>query len=262
MPSASRMEDLALSVDDENGQAIAGILSTFRYPALKNAQIVHYSLTKQALEFDSSYRFSTLAGARVKNENLVHERFIPVSQKGFMLLKEYGRSNDSPDVGAAVNDQWDIETLFISNAISSSWVTPPITRDGYTRYDRLGGMRSLYARGDLNLFYLPAQSTDSCWSGIINKEQLTELNSPFLSYLVVPDKGRIYFLYNSFFGKEEQFGSTTVLDQHGNLQQSGALVFWKFNITLDFQQSRQIAQNEVAVPYANYHRSGFAIIRF
>jgi hypothetical protein len=262
LPSSSTMEDLALSLDNLQGQATAGILSIFRYPVLKSAQIVRYDLATRNFVFDSSYRFSTLAGTRVKNEKLVHESFVPLSSSGFLLMKEYGRDLTDPPQVEAFDEPWDIEALFVSSAINNPWMPPQINRDGYTRYNRLGGLRNLYSRGDLNLFFLPAQARDSAWSGIINKEQLTEMNAPDLSYLVAPEGDQVYFLYNSGTGNDQQYGSTTLLDARGNLMDAGSLVFWKFSNTLDFQQSRQIAEKEFAIPYANARRSGFAIIRF
>jgi hypothetical protein len=61
---------------------------------------------------------------------------------------------------------------------------------------------------------------------------------------------------------EDQFGTTTILNQQGKLQPDASVIFWKFNYRLDFQQSRQISVNEVAIPYENYRRKGFAIIQF
>jgi hypothetical protein len=262
LPSSSAMEDLALSVDNETESASAAVLSKFRYPALKNVEVVHYSISKKKLDFDSSYRFSTLSGARIKNDNLVHESLIAVPKKGFMLLKEYGRTFTSSYEDILSDNPWDIEALFVTNAISTPPLLSSINQDGYTRYDKLAGGRGTFERGDLNLFYLPASSADSCWSGILDKEQITELNSPDLSYLTLPINNRLFFFYNSFFGGSGQFGSTTILDNQGNLQTEGGGAFWKFKNILDFQQSRQITANEIAIPYANSRRNGFAIIRF
>ena len=100
---------------------------------------------------------------------------------------------------------------------------------------------------------------DSCWSGIINKEQITELNSSFLSYVFMPVKDKLIFLYNSLFNNN-RYSSTTILDQNGNPVNEG-LVFWKTNNTLLFQKARQISANELAIPYEKNMRNGFAIIR-
>src|SRR5262249_48350000 len=144
-------------------------------------------------------------------------------------------------------------------------ITPQmVNRDGYTRYDRLSGPRALYNRGDLSLFYFPAHTNDSCWSGIIDKEQVTEFNTPYLSYLVMPINKRIFFLYNSFYKENDdyQFGNATILDYKGNLVIDEGMVYWKLKNTLDFQLSHQIELNEVAIPYENFKRKGFAIVRF
>ena len=123
--------------------------------------------------------------------------------------------------------------------------------------------RALYNRGDLCLFYFPARDTDSCWSGIIDKEQITEFNSPYLSYLVVPVKDRLFLLYNSFFrNNETQYGNTTILDYKGNQMTEQGLIYSKLSNILNFQQARQISDDEVAIPYENFKRAGFAIIRF
>ncbi len=47
--------------------------------------------------------------------------------------------------------------------------------------------------GDLNLFYFPATSKDSTWSGIMNMEQHTESNNPDLSYLLLPIKNKVVY---------------------------------------------------------------------
>ena len=261
LPPSSLMEDVAVSVNNEKGEAFAGILSRFRYSALKNVQVIHYSMAQQGFDFDSSYRFNTLTGVKVRNENLTKESFIAVPDAGFMLLKEYGRkSYESFEEGS--DNLWDPAFFFAGNSLPNNGSSFSLNRDAYTRYNSLGGMRNIYERGDLSLFYLPARPKDSCWSGIINKEQTTELNSPYLSYLVVPVRDKLFFIYNSFLKREDQFGTTTIIDQQGKLQPDASVIFWKFNNILNFQQSRQISENEVAIPYENYRRNGFAIIQF
>ena len=261
LPPASLMEDVAVSVNNEKGEAFAGVLSRFRYSALKNVQVIHYSMTQQEFDFDSSYRFNTLSEGKLRNENLTKENFIAVPDAGFMMLKEYGRkNNDSYEEG--LDHPWDPAFFFAGNSLANNGNSFSLNRDAYTRYNSLGGMRSVYDRGDLSLFYLPARKNDSSWSGILNKEQTTELNSPYLSYLVVPVRDKLFFIYNSFLKNEDQFGTTTILNQQGKLQQDASVIFWKFNYRLDFQQSRQISVNEVAIPYENYRRKGFAIIQF
>jgi hypothetical protein len=263
LPKASTWEEVALSVDNEKGEAFAGILSIFRYPTLKNVQVNHYSLINHEFDFDSSYRFNTLMAYRLLNENLIHESFIIVPGKGFMLLKEYGR----PYTNVFDNNEYinpgGLESVFMDNSISNATSPPFVNRDGYTRYNLLGGPRALYNRGDLCLFYFPVHSMDSSWSGIIDKEQITEFNSPYLSYLVMPVKERIFLLYNSYYRNNElQFGNATILDFQGNQMTEEGLIYSKLSNTLSFQGSRQIADDEVAIPYENFKRKGFAIVRF
>lgn len=261
LPPSSTMEDIALFVNEETREVFAGILSRFRYRAIKNVQVIHYSMDTKEFDFDSSYRFNTLVSNKVKNENLIQESFIVIPGRGFMLLKEYGRNySNSEDITS--NNMWDPDVIMANNVITHEDMRSSYSEEGYTRYNMLGGTRRTYNRGDLNVFYFPAYKTDSCWSGIISKEQLTELNSPYLSYLIVPSKGKLFFLYNSFISGGDQYGSTTTLDHQGNLLSGEGVAFWKYNNTLSFQQSRQISENEIAIPYEKYQRNGFAIIRF
>ncbi|HEX4849541.1 MAG TPA: hypothetical protein VFV08_01990, partial [Puia sp.] len=230
---------------------------------LKNVQVVHYSLRSHQLDFDSSYRFNTLMAYRIMNENLIHESFIMVPGMGFILLKEYGRAfeTDFYDNNQYINPGG-LQSVFAENSITNNESALFMNRDGYTRYNRLSGPRAVYNRGDLSLFYFPANGKDSCWSGIIDKEQTTEFNLPYLSYLVVPARQRIFLLYNSLFRNDDQLSNSTVLDYKGNLITDEGVIYWKLANTLDFQQSRQIAEDEVAIPYENFKRKGFAIVRF
>jgi hypothetical protein len=143
-------------------------------------------------------------------------------------------------------------------------VRRPVIRDGYAKYRTLAALGGSHERGDLGLFYFPAGRGDSAWSGMISKEQVTELNSPNLSYLMVPVRDKLFFLYNSFYRGEDPYATTTILDHRGELLPDAGVLFWKFrNTNLHFQQSRQISQEEVVIPYDNYYkRSGFAIVHF
>jgi hypothetical protein len=263
LPASSSVEDVALSADNEKQEAIAGILSRFRYSTLKNVEVAKYSFTQKKIVYDSSFRFNTLTGDKVQHQNLYEESFVAVPKGGFMLLKEYGKDypQTDRDYNGMINPVSDKELVF-SNGISTNDSEPPVKNDEYTRYKSLGGPRSYYKRGDLSLFYFPSGKEDSCWSGIINKEQTTELNSSYLSYAVVPAAGRLFFLYNSFIWKENQYGSSTVLDRKGEEMQDEGIVFSNLRNTLLFQKARQILDNEMAVPYSNLGRNGFAIIKF
>jgi hypothetical protein len=262
LPPLYKMEDIALSVNNEKGEAIAGILSSYRQTVHKNVHVTHYSFLRDAFDFDSSYRFSTLAGIQSKNNNLVKESFVAVPDMGFMLLKEYGRTNNSWYGADNYTRPWDAEFLLANNTITNTPVRFPINANGYTRYNNTGAISDNYGRGDLSLFYFPGHSADSCWSGFINKKQITELNAPALSYLFIPLQDKLIFLYNSVERDGDPFGCTTVLDPQGNQISDREVISWKSDQSLLFQQSLQITKNEVAVPYSRNQQKGFAIIRF
>jgi len=262
LPAYSAMEDIALSIDNGKGEAFAGVLSRGRYYVHKNVRTVHYSMEGQAFDFDSSYIFSTLLPGKLKNENLEKENFIAVPGEGFLLLKEYGRVFAGWHEESTSGDQLDPEALFFDEAMLGTGVRFPFMQEGYARYSELRGLGDVHGRGDLSLFYFPAGQKDSCWSGLISKEQVTEMNAPDLSYLVVPVKGRLFFLYNSFIRNGVQYASATIIDHQGNPMPGEGVVFWQFKNNLLFQQARQISPGEVAIPYEKNQRNGFAIIRF
>jgi len=262
VPPAANVEAIGLSIDNETRQAFTGIMCRLRYPTLKMVSLARYALDDKKLVFDSSFKFNTLSGSKVKNENLVEESFISLPRGGFVLLKEYGRLYSS-----TLNDESEFEAhmeagRLLEDIVASPDAMSPMNRDGYTRYGSLSGPASKYNRGDLSLFYFPTVSSDSSWSGIINKEQMTELNSSYLSYLAVPFEDRLFLVYNSYFRNEEQYGSTTILDKKGNPVEDGGIVFWKVRNTLLFQRARQISSKEVMVPFMRNRAEGFAVIRF
>ena len=115
-------------------------------------------------------------------------------------------------------------------------------------------------RGDLNLFYFPALSKDSTWSAVLDIEQHAESNNPDLSYLLIPAKNKLYIIYNSLEGFADPLATTTTLNMHGQATDD-ALIFWKMNRMLNFQQSHRFSADEIAVPYLNSQQTGFAIIR-
>src|SRR5579871_211909 len=259
LPSSSELEDLSLSINNDKGEAFAGLLSKFHYAPLKNVEVVHYSMEKQQFDFDSSYRFNTLPGNKFRNENLVHENFVTVPGSGFLLLKEYGR-----EFSTSFEDyNWDPASFFANNNASTIRLLVYANSDGYTKFNQLASSSNTFRRGDLSLFYFPAQKNDSCWSGIISKQQTTDMNSPNLSYALFSEKNSLALLYNSSIkNSEEQYGSSTFLDNQGNIINDGGVAFWKFNTMLNFQQAKQIDANELAVPYLDKERRGFAIIKF
>lgn len=258
-----QVEQVSLSLDNHSGEVFTGILSRFRYSALKNVDVARYSFATGKVDFDSSYRFNTLSSYRVKNQNLVEENFIPVPGSGFLLLKEYGKNYASLFYRREdEEDQLDAGIIFTNNVIANDAENIPVNKNEFTRYSTLAGPKMVYDRGDLSMFYFPATAGDSCWSGLINQSQNTDFNVASLSYLPVSTADKTYFLYNSFFKQEQQLASTTVIDHRGNPIENEGIVFWKLRNSLLFQKAVRIAVNEVAVPYNNYRRMGLAVIRF
>src|SRR5678815_4606812 len=88
--SSASPEEIILSLDNAKQEASTGILSRIQYESVKNVRIAHYLLSDHRIDFDTSFRFNTLAN-KTKNENLYEEYFMTVPNKGFMLLKEYGK---------------------------------------------------------------------------------------------------------------------------------------------------------------------------
>src|SRR5258705_3204778 len=92
LPAAIAVEEVILSLNNVKQDAFAGILSRMRYQPLKNVRIAHYLLADHRFDFDTSFRFNTLAYTKTKNENIFEEYFMTVPGKRFMFLKEYVRS--------------------------------------------------------------------------------------------------------------------------------------------------------------------------
>ena len=255
IPASTSIEETGLYLSNENQEGFVGILSRVRVAAVKNVRVANYSLTNCQVTSDTSYTFNSLGSNKIKNENIFEEYFMTVPGKGFIFLKEYGRTFSS-------DHQQEEYTIGDAPEINKYGNVEPgaINKNDYTRYNNFAGTRNNFDRGDLTFYYLPARSNDSCWSGIINKEQITELGSSYLSYVFLPRKDKLFFLYNSFYKHTEQYSSTTVLDQKGNELNEG-VEYWKIKSTLVFQKARQISENELAIPYEKNFRNGFAIIR-
>ena len=253
------MEDIAMSIDNEHQEMSVGLLSRYRNTSLKSVRVSHYSMTQNRFDFDSAYHFNTLA-SRLKNQNLSNESFISIPGEGYMLFKEYGRPEDArKDQPASTIDPWD-PVFLAANFAGNENKLSQLNINGYTQKKGLQGIRSVFNRGNLTMFYFPVKPKDSTWSGIINTEQTTELNSPSLSYLVFPVKNRVYIIYNSVIRTSDEFSTAITLNVNGR-QTDDALIFWKMNRILNFQESRRISSDEVAVPYRNNQQTGFAIIR-
>jgi hypothetical protein len=253
---STTVEEVILSLDNSKNEAFAGILSRVRYQSLKNVRIGHYLLAEHRFDFDTSFRFNTLAANKTRNENIFEEYFMTVPGKGFMLLKEYGKAFSSP-----IHREIDKDDNELKEINSSATDVPAyMNKNEYTRYSNLVGSRNIFDRGDLSMYYFPATPHDSCWSGIINKQQITEISTSYLSYVFLPREDKLFFLYNNLFRNSDQYSNTTVLDQKGNVLDDG-IVYWKINNTLNFQKARQISENELAIPYQKNYRTGFVIIR-
>lgn len=257
LPIKPRIEELALFLDNEKREAMVGILLNTRYSSVKNARVAHYLLSHCRFDFDTSYRFNTLAFNKTTHENLFEQYFMVVPGKGFMLLKEYGRPWTEKYPKEIISKQEDDE----DSSIFAGHDTPtPVNKNEYTKFNSLAGTRNKFDRGDLSLYYFPALPKDSCWSGIINKAQVNELNSSYLSYVFMPVQNKLIFLYNSVFYNMDKYSSSTILDDKGNSLNEG-LVFWRSDHKLDFQKARQISATELAIPYERNMRTGFVIVK-
>jgi hypothetical protein len=274
LPGTSIMEDVCLSLDNSTGEAVGGILSTFHYSPLKNVQVVRYSTRTKSFSLDSSYRLNTLGGRRIRNDNLVKENFVAVPGRGFLLMKEYGRAYEQEVDAESFDEGWDPAFLFASNDIPDPTAGPsparirvPEPKYGYARYNAPANP-VYHDRGDLSLYYFPGSRKDSSWSGMISQEQVTEFNSPNLSYMFLPMQDRIVFLYNSYIHGEKMYASTTVIDPRGEQVTNEGILFWGLKNTLDFQSSRQVAPDQIVIPYDIYvngnanGKVGFAVVLF
>jgi hypothetical protein len=252
-----KMEDIAMSIDNDREEMSVGLLSGYSNTSFKNVQICNYSMRQGRFDFDSSYRFNTQV-RDVRSKNLSHESFIAVPQAGYMLLKEYGSPIELNKPPVPFVNDW--ETAYLLANYSESNMSKEQTRQGYTLNRGLSPIPAVRNRGDLNLFYFPALSKDSTWSAVLDIEQHAESNNPDLSYLLIPAKNKLYIIYNSLEGFADPLATTTTLNMHGQATDD-ALIFWKMNRMLNFQQSHRFSADEIAVPYLNSQQTGFAIIK-
>jgi hypothetical protein len=249
-----KMEDIAMSVDNDLQEMSVGLLSAYSNTSFKNVQICNYSMKDGKFDFDSSYRFNT-RGRGDQNKNLSRESFVAVPGAGYMLLKEYGAAVDIDKPAPPFINSSEAAYLLTNYSESNP---DRIQKEGYTLNHGLSPIPAVRNRGDLNLFYFPSRSNDSVWSGIMDVEQHAESNNPELSYLLVPAKDRLFILYNSLNGFADPLATTTTLNIHGQATDD-ALVFWKMNRMLNFQHPHRFSPNEIAVPYNQ--QAGFAILK-
>jgi hypothetical protein len=266
LPNIAVTEDISLSIDNTHGEAVAGVLSDFHYAPLKNVRIVHYSMGLRQFDFDTTFRLTTLGGGKVRNDNLVKENFMAMPGGGFLLLKEYGRVFEEPIDDMTIDEGWDPMIMFAENNIpnpdsgpSSNRVKAPPPHYGYARYATPINI-PYHDRGDLSMYYFPSMRGDSTWSGMISQEQITEMNSPNLSYMIVPLQDKLFCLYNSFVRNDQLYAASTVLNRQGQLVTDQGVMFWGLKAPLDFQRSRQVAKDQVVIPYQRYNRPGFAVL--
>lgn len=266
LPSMASLDDIDLSIDNARAEAFAGLLSDFHYTTLKNVRVTHYSMISKTFDFDTSYRLRTLGGGKLRNENMVKENFMAVPGHGFLLLKEYGRPFDDEVDQKNYDEGFDPMALLADNNIDDP-TTPgrgvrlklPQPRYGYARYPVLVNPVD-HDRGDLSLYYFPGFRGDSCWSGMISEDQITEMNSANLSYAVVPVQDKLFCLYNSFVRADNIYAASTVLNGQGRLITDQGVLFWGLKNTLDFQRLRQVAPDQVVIPYMHYGKTAFAVV--
>ncbi len=175
-----------------------------------------------------------------------------------MLLKEYGSPFEFEKPIIPLLNSW--ETTYLVANYTESNKGKDETGKAYSLNRGLSPLYSVRNRGDLNIFYFPGVSKDSTWSGIISMEQHAETNNPELSYLLMPVKNKLYLIYNSPEGFTDPVATTTTLNAHGEATDD-ALIFWKMDKLLNFQNARLFSSDEVSVPYRNNQQAGFAIIR-
>jgi hypothetical protein len=252
-----KMEDIAMSIDNDLKEASIGLLSSYAKTTFKNAEVYKYSMKEGIVYFDSSYHFNS-QDKDIQNKNLTHESFIAMRGGGYMYLKEYGAPYEFNKPAIPFMTNW--ETAYLMASYSEPVNSVKGNKQEYILNRGLSPIPVIRNKGDLNLFYFPAISTDSTWTGILDMEQHTESNNPDLSYLLIPEKNKLYIVYNSMDGSEDPLATATTLNRKGQSTDE-ALVFWKMNKMLNFQQSRRFSVDEVSVPYLG-NQQGFAIIRF
>jgi hypothetical protein len=251
-----KMEDIAMSIDNTLQEMSLGLLSALPNSSFKNVQICKYSIERQKFYFDSSYHFNTQFrnGPR---KNLSHESFVAVPGAGYLLMIEYGIPHEFENPLQPVYHNW--EAAFLMTNYSEAPDENEPLKNGYTLRRGLHPIPFVRNRGDLNLFYFPAISKDSVWSGMLDIEQHAEANNPDLSYLLMPAGGKFYMIYNHFEGGTDPLATATTLNTHGQSSEE-PLVFWRMDRVLNFQRARRFTANEVAVPYRDNQQDGFAVI--
>lgn len=254
-PQGQGVENCSLSIEDGR-DAYVGILENLT-TSDKKVRIMQYILSQNRFGYDTTYQFTVPNLSKAQEHYLFEQEFIQIPGRGFMYMKEYGRRYFISNSGEQVSLE-DQQEYFAHGSYNAK---VKLNKKEYTRYNDLSEAKKEFERGDLSVKYFPFHSTDSCWAGLLNVAQNTQLSYSYLSYACVPAGDKIFFLYNVLASNENKFSSSTVLDDKGKAVDEG-LIFWRSTNVLNFQKARLIDQEELFVPFERNRFQGFAIIRF
>jgi hypothetical protein len=254
-PKTANVEYCNLSVE-EGKDAYIAVLENLTATD-KRVRIVQYNLPDNRLGHDTTYSFYLPDGFKKQEQYVSQEEFVYIPGKGFMYMKEYGRSY--------YIDHWGEQVMLDNEQEYAAYSTRAkklkFNEREYTRNSDLSERNKRFERGDLSMKYFPFHPADTSWGGLLHVEQATELRYDNLSYACVPSRDKIIFLYNSLAKNEYKVSSTTVLDHKGQPIDEG-VIFWRSTNVLDFQKARLIDPGELYVPFDRNGFQGFAIIRF
>jgi hypothetical protein len=254
-PLNTRIEYCNLSVE-ESRAAYVGILE-YLTPSDKKVRVVQYSLAERNLGHDTVYSFQTPTSFKKLEQYQFEEEFIQIPGKGFMYMKEYGRSYYIDYWGEKVMLDNEQQYAAYSNHASKL----KFNENEYIRNNDLSDAKKRFERGDLSVKYFPFNPADSCWGGLLHVEQTSQLRYDNLSYACVSSGNKIIFLYNSLAKNEHEVSSTTVVDHKGQPVDEG-VIFWRSENILNFQKARLIQPGELFAPFDRKGLQGFAVIRF
>jgi hypothetical protein len=158
-----RMEDIAMSIDNQQQEMSIGLLSDFPNTSFKNVQIITYSMKLGKFDFDTSFHFNS-EFRDPRRKNLSHESFVAVPGAGYLFMIEYGIPHEFENPVLPVFSNW--ETAYLLANYTETFNEKEPVQGGYSLSRGLSPIPTVRMRGDLNLFYFPAISKDSTWSGI------------------------------------------------------------------------------------------------
>jgi hypothetical protein len=78
--------------------------------------------------------------------------------------------------------------------------------------------------------------------------------------MIVPLHDKLFCLYNSFVHNDQLYAATTVLNRKGQLVTDQGVMFWGLKTPLDFQRARQVAPDQVVIPYQRFGKPAFAVV--